>query len=65
MNFDHLGNLFIVSADTMLLNPFGGQKPVGNPIFIKQIAGGDLMLEQPMPIRDDALPDGPARLLTS
>ena len=47
VNFDHNGNLFIVSADTMLKNPVGGPKPVGNPIFIKQ-SSGDKMLEEPI-----------------
>jgi hypothetical protein len=52
VNFDHEGNLFIVTADTMIPNPVNGQqKPVGNPIFIKQIEGGDLMLEEPRAIR--------------
>jgi hypothetical protein len=50
VNFTHEGELFIVSADTMLKNPIGGPKPVGNPIFIKQ-SGGDLMLEEPNPVR--------------
>jgi hypothetical protein len=50
VNFTHKGELFIVSADTMLTNPAGGPKPVGNPIFIKQ-SGGDLMLEEPNPVR--------------
>ena len=50
VNFDHEGNLFIVSADTMLPNPLGGQKPVGNPIFIKQDSG-PLMLEEPLELR--------------
>ena len=39
VNFDANGDLFIVSADTMLKNPAGGPKPVGNPIFIKQTTG--------------------------
>ena len=50
VNFDHEGKLFIVSADTMLKNPDGGPKPVGNPIFIKQ-STGDLMLENPVELR--------------
>ena len=45
VNFDHEGNLFIVSADTMLPNPLGGQKPVGNPIFIKQDSGPPMLLQ--------------------
>lgn len=51
VNFDLNGDLFIASADTMLRNPLGGPKPVGNPIFIKQIAG-DPMLEQPIEPRE-------------
>ena len=51
VNFDHKGNLIIVSADTMLKNPAGGPKPVGNPIFIKQ-SSGDRMLEEPMTLRN-------------
>ena len=50
VNFDHNGDLFIVSADTMLENPLGGPKPVGNPIFIKQ-SSGDRMLEEPRELR--------------
>ena len=50
VNFDSEGNLFIASADTMLQNPLGGAKPVGNPIFIRQ-ESGDRMLEQPMETR--------------
>jgi len=43
INFDHKGNLFLVSGDTMLKNPVGGPKPVANPIFVKQ-SSGDRML---------------------
>jgi hypothetical protein len=50
INFDTKGDLFIVSADTMLENPLGGPKPVGNPIFIKQ-SGGDRALETPITTR--------------
>ena len=50
VNFDHKGNLFIVSADTTRTNLLGGQKPVGNPIFIKQDSGPAMLLE-PMDIR--------------
>ena len=50
VNFDHEGNLFVVSADTTYKNPAGGPKPVGNPIFIKQ-RSGERMLEKPMPLR--------------
>ncbi|MGH2739399.1 MAG: hypothetical protein ACRDH6_02790 [Actinomycetota bacterium] len=39
VNFDTKGRLFIVSGDTMLENPLGGPKPVGNPIFISQKKG--------------------------
>ncbi len=46
VNFDHIGNIFIVSGDTMLKNPAGGPKPVANPIFIKQ-SHGDLLLKKP------------------
>jgi hypothetical protein len=48
--FDANGDLFIVSADTTLANALGGPKPVGNPIFIRQI-GGDRMLAEPMELR--------------
>jgi hypothetical protein len=47
VNFDMNGDLFIVTADTMLRNPLGGPKPVGNPIFIKQ-SSGDPMLAEPI-----------------
>jgi hypothetical protein len=50
VNYDTQGNLFIVSGDSMLKNPIGGPKPVGNPIFIKQ-DGGDKMLTTPIPTR--------------
>ena len=50
INHDANGNVFIVSADTMLENPLGGPKPVGNPIFIKQ-SSGDRMLEEPRELR--------------
>lgn len=46
VNFDHKGNIFVVSGDTTLKNPLGGPKPVANPIFIKQTAG-DKMLAKP------------------
>jgi hypothetical protein len=51
VNFDHTGRLFIVSADTMLQNPLGGEKIVGNPIFIRQ-KSGPLMLVEPREIRE-------------
>ncbi len=50
VNFDHNGDLFIAATDTMLTNPLGGPKPVGNPIFIKQ-SSGDRMLETPRTLR--------------
>lgn len=50
VNFDHEGNLFIVTADTTFKSLLQGQKPVGNPIFIKQ-SSGPRMLEQPMNVR--------------
>lgn len=50
INHDANGNVFIVSADTMLPNPVGGPKPVGNPIFIRQ-TGGDPILAQPDTVR--------------
>jgi hypothetical protein len=50
VNFDKNGDLFIVSGDTMLTNPVGGPKPVGNPIFIKQTTG-DRMIQTPMVTR--------------
>ena len=51
VNFDHKGNLFIVSGDTTLKSPTGGPKPVANPIFIKQKTGAP-MLEKPDKIRE-------------
>lgn len=50
VNFDHKGNIYIASGDTMLKNPVGGPKPVGNPIFIKQ-SGGSPLLKKPDKIR--------------
>lgn len=47
VNFDLNGHLFITSADTTPPNPLGGPKPVGNPLFIKQV-GGEPMLEEPI-----------------
>jgi hypothetical protein len=43
VNFDHAGNIFIASGDTMLNNPVGGPKPVSNPIFIMQNSGSPLL----------------------
>jgi hypothetical protein len=51
VNFDHKGNLFIVSGDTTLKSPTDGPKPVSNPIFIKQ-SSGTKMLKKPMKIRE-------------
>ena len=51
VNYDLKGNLFIVSADTTRAPAFGGTKPVGNPIVIRQKdgpAGGDRLLERPI-----------------
>ena len=50
INFDHKGNLFVVSGDTMLTSPTEGPKPVANPIFIKQTKGAPL-LKSPDKIR--------------
>jgi hypothetical protein len=50
VNFDHRGNLYIASGDTMLQNPIGTEKPVGNPIFIRQTRGAK-MLSKPDKIR--------------
>ena len=50
VNFDHKGRIYIASGDTMLKNPLGGEKPVGNPIFIKQKKGASL-LKKPDKIR--------------
>ena len=61
VNFDHKGQIYIVSGDTMLQNPLGDEKPVGNPIFIKQ-TGGAPLLKSPDKIRktrDLALPVPP------
>ena len=51
VNFDHKGNIFIVSGDTTLKSPTGGPKPVANPIFIKQ-SGGSPLLKKPDKVRD-------------
>jgi hypothetical protein len=45
INFDHKGNLFVVSGDTMLKSPTEGPKPVANPLFIKQKSGDKMLLE--------------------
>jgi hypothetical protein len=47
VNYDLNGDLIIASGDTTLPNPQGGPKPVGNPIFMRQIAG-DRMLAAPI-----------------
>ena len=44
VNFNHRGNIYIASGDTMLQNPLGSEKPVGNPIFIKQTRGAKLLV---------------------
>ncbi|MEA2433799.1 MAG: hypothetical protein QOG54_1256 [Actinomycetota bacterium] len=46
VNFDANGTIYIASGDTMLQNALQGEKPVGNPIFIKESSGGKL-LEKP------------------
>lgn len=50
VNFDHKGNIFVVSSDTMLKSPTGGPKAISNPIFIKQSSGAK-MLRKPDKIR--------------
>jgi hypothetical protein len=45
INFDHKGNIFVVSGDTMLNNLIGGPKVVANPIFIKQSSGNSLLVK--------------------
>jgi hypothetical protein len=50
VNFDHKGNIFVVSGDTMLTNPLEGPKPVANPIFITQ-KSGDKLLKKPDKVR--------------
>lgn len=50
VNFDHKGGIYVVSGDTMLQSPTGGEKVVGNPIFIKQ-TGGAPLLKRPDKIR--------------
>jgi hypothetical protein len=47
INYDKNGRLFITGGDTTLLNPVGGPKPVGNPIFIAATSGGK-MIKHPM-----------------
>lgn len=44
VNFDHKGNIFVVSGDTTLTSPTAGPKPVANPIFIKQVSGAPLLV---------------------
>jgi hypothetical protein len=43
VNFDHRGSIYIASGDTMLQNPLGNEKPVGNPIFMRQTKGAKLL----------------------
>ena len=50
INFDKDGDLFVVVTDTLLRNPLGGPKPVGNPVIVRQ-ASGDRMLATPMTTR--------------
>jgi hypothetical protein len=50
VNFDAKGNIYIASGDTMLQSPTGGEKPVGNPIFIRQTKGASL-LKKPDKVR--------------
>ncbi|HEX9824852.1 MAG TPA: hypothetical protein VGB51_10745, partial [Actinomycetota bacterium] len=47
INFDKDGDLFVVVTDTLLRNPLGGPKPVGNPVIVRQTSG-DRMLATPM-----------------
>jgi hypothetical protein len=47
INYDKDGRLFVTGGDTTLLNPVGGPKPVGNPIFIAATSGGK-MIKHPM-----------------
>jgi hypothetical protein len=58
VNYDRLGNLFIASGDTTLLNPLDGPKPVSNPIFIRQVSGPKLLL-RPMKVRPTRPPCEP------
>ena len=50
VNFDHKGNIFIASGDTMIGNPLGGPSPIGHPIFMRQ-SSGDKLLVKPDKIR--------------
>ena len=50
VNFDHKGNIYIASGDTMLGNPLGGPNPIGHPIFMRQ-KSGDPLLVKPDKIR--------------
>ena len=43
VNFDHTGRIHIVSGDTMLQSVTGGEKTVGNPIYIEQTKGAKLL----------------------
>lgn len=51
VNFDQNGELFIVSGDTTLQSPTGAEKPVGNPIFMRQRTGAK-MLDKPWEPRE-------------
>ncbi len=50
VNYDHQGDLFIVSGDTRLPSPTGGPKVLSNPIFMRQTKGTP-MLSEPIPDR--------------
>ncbi len=56
---EHLldGTVYLVSGDTTRENPLGGPKPVGNPVFIKQVAGPKLLATPVEP--------GPSRCLAN
>jgi hypothetical protein len=50
INHDLEGRIFLASGDTTSANPFGGPKPVSNPVFLGQ-ASGPSLLESPTPAR--------------
>jgi hypothetical protein len=45
VNFDHKGNIYIASGDTMIGNPLGGPNPIGHPIFMRQSSGDSLLVK--------------------
>jgi hypothetical protein len=45
VNFDHKGNIYIASGDTMIGNPLGGPNPIGHPIFMRQSSGEQLLVK--------------------